>query len=445
MKTLLITVTAVLIITAATGGFFIVNLNRHINDLELDMTNTSSKLESKLDDTRSEFANEISLVNTAVEDTGSYLNEYITSTEDLLQTVEENIDENIAKLSSLDTKADITRNIIDDSVLRSKLLYDQVKESIVIISDGRSLLGSGFVTSHSQKDSPATVHRVWTAYHVVEGLTDVYMTYHDGRTWKASIRYCSEELDIALLGRISPIGYVASSELLKVSPTSLVDSDEVKPGDPVFVLGSPGDDETYRMGFKQTMTTGIISQINRCATIDGDFVTNLLQFDAPVNFGNSGSPLFNSEGHVIGLVVARINPLLGDGLGLAVTSNQLMKIAESSETPDPETPIILGVSSPSYPYPWTGITVEDISPADIYDSNNAVTSGAKVVEASGSARNAGIMVDDIIVRLGDMEIRDSDEFYCFVTEFYNIGDTVSIEIMRYETLMSLTVTIEEKP
>jgi S1-C subfamily serine protease len=404
-----------------------------------------STLESKLYDTRIDFTNEISLVNTAVEATGSSLKEYKTSTEDLLQTVEENIDENIAKLSKLDAKADITRNIIDDSVLRSKLLYDQAKEAIVIISDGQSLLGSGFVTSHSQRNSPATVHRVWTAYHVVEGLTDIYVTYHDGRTWKAGIRYCSEELDIAILGRIFPIEHVYTSEPISYTPTSLVDSGEVQPGDPVFVLGSPGDDETYRMGFKQTMTTGSISQINRCATIDGDFVTNMLQFDAPVNFGNSGSPLFNSEGHVIGLVVARINPLLGDGIGFAVTSNHLMKISESSETPDPETPIIPGVSSPSYPYPWTGITVEDISPSDIYDNNNSVTAGAKVIEVSGSARNAGVNVGDIVVGLDGMEVHNSDEFYCFITEFYNVSDTVLLEIIRYEMPMSVHVNVGVKP
>lgn len=445
MKALLIIITAVLVITAATGGYFIVNLNSQIDDLELDMMIMLSKMDSNLENMRTEFTNEIRDVNTTIEDTGSSLNAYITSTGDLMQTVEENVDENTAKISSLDAKADITRNIIDDSVLRSKLLYDQVKESIVMISDGQSLLGSGFVMSHSQRNSSATVNRVWTAYHVVEGLADIYVTYHDGRTWRAVVSYCSEELDIALLGRFFPIGHEHTAEPISYTPTSLADSVEVRPGDPVFVLGSPGDDEIYRMGFKQTMTTGIISQINRCATVQEDFVTNLLQFDAPVNFGNSGSPLFNLEGRVIGLVVARINPLLGDGIGMAVTSNQLMKIADSLETLDPETPTILGVSSPSYPYPWIGVVVEDISPADIYDSDNTVTSGSKVTEVSYPATNAGVMVDDVIVRLGDVEVRDSDEFYCFMTEYYNVGDTVLLEVIRNEVPMSLSVTVEEKP
>lgn len=445
MKILLIIVTAVLIITAATSGYFIVNLNSQIDNLELDMMNMLIKTDSKLEDMKSEFTNELRMVNASIVDTGSSLNEYMISTGELLQTVEENIDENTAKISSLDTRVDITRDIIDDSVLRSTLLYDQVKESIVMISDGQSLLGSGFVTSHSQRNGTSTINRVWTAYHVVEKLSEIYMTFHDGHTWKAMVKYYSEELDIAVLDWFYPVGYEHSTEPINLSSTSLADSVEVRPGDPVFVLGSPGDDETYRMGFKQTMTAGIISQINRCATIDGDLVTNLLQFDAPVNFGNSGSPLLNSEGRVIGLVVARMNPLLGDGIGLAVTSNQLIKIEESAAASDSETPIILGVSSPSYPYPWIGVDVEDISPADIYDSNNAVTSGAKIMEVSSPARNAGVMVDDIIVRLDDMEVHDSDEFYCFITEFYNVGDTVILEIMRDEVPMSLSVTVNEKP
>jgi serine protease Do len=195
------------------------------------------------------------------------------------------------------------------------------------------------------------------------------------------------------------------------------------------------------MGFKQTMTTGSISQVNRCVTIQENLITNLLQFDVPVNYGNSGSPLFNSEGHVIGLVVARINPLLGDGIGFAVTSNQLLKIEESLATSD--LPVV-GESCPTYPYPWTGIDVEDISPADIYDSNNAVTSGAKVGKVSHPASNAGVMVDDIIVKLGDMEVHDSDEFYCFMTEYYNVGDTVVLEILRDEVLMSVSVTVNVK-
>jgi S1-C subfamily serine protease len=292
---------------------------------------------------------------------------------------------------------------------------------------------------------------VVTAYHVVKGapivsgFPEIYITLYDGRTWKALFSGRSEDADIAIIAPITlPDRPLLSTDTLP--SVELSNSGDVKVGEAVFVMGSPGDDQDSRLGLSETMTTGVISQINRGATINGKYIADLLQFDAAANFGNSGSPLFNNNGEVIGVVIARVNPLLGDGISFAVKSSQITNVWSNF------TPGELGGRaltseefSPMYKYPWTGLTVRDITPREMFTVENALTAGAKVTGVAGPASDAGVKEGDIITKIDDRIIHDSDEFYSFLAEYYAPGDTILLEIMRGEEELSITLEVQEKP
>ncbi|GAI50687.1 unnamed protein product, partial [marine sediment metagenome] len=116
-------------------------------------------------------------------------------------------------------------------------------------------------------------------------------------------------------------------------------------------------------------------------------MANLIQFDAAVNFGNSGCPLLNSEGEVIGMVIARIEPNEGDGIYYAVSSNKLKRVTASL------------IAQGSFDYPWIGVGIANLTPQMVQTRALETTNGILVGEilAESPASAAGIEVDDIIM------------------------------------------------
>jgi S1-C subfamily serine protease len=174
-------------------------------------------------------------------------------------------------------------------------------------------------------------------------------------------------------------------------------------------------------------------------------MTNLLQIDAAVNFGNSGGPLFNSDGEVIGVVIARMDPRLGDGISFAVKSSQILKVW-SKVTPGELGGISLTAEafSPMYKYPWTGLTVRDNTPLEMLTITHILTAGAKVTGVTGPAIGAGVQTGDIITMIDNHQVNNSDEFYSFLAEYYAPGDTITLAIMRGEEELSITLELQEK-
>jgi len=449
MKIILIVLSVILAGVIGTGGYFIYSLTGQIDDLETDLAQSFDGLENTLNETAGRLAEaddglheELVLTNDALDGTKLSLTQYTETAGGRFTEIESDILGAGSQITNLQTFAEDTQNVLDSSVLQSRELYDKVHEAIVTISDGTHLLGSGFLVdeSYTGNTTPIDSNMIVTAYHVVEGMTTIYITLQDGTTYHGVFMAGSKEADIAFLSY--SFGSGPDLEIPDLPSVDLVDSRSVNVGDPVFIIGSPGDDEESRLlGLEGTITTGVISQINRAATIGEIRTANLLQFDAAVNFGNSGSPLFNANGDVIGVVIARISPIIGDGIGMAVTSNMIQKIAKcigafrggSSGHPTIE-----------YKYPWSGITAADISPEDVVTSNNIIVSGAKVTGISEPAMG-GIEVNDIITMIDNREVNNSDEFYSFLAEYYAPGDSITLEIIRGEEELSVTLELQEKP
>ena len=434
MKISIIILSCVLVISSTLSGIFIYNLNQQIYKLELNMESQFIDVDEQIEDTRNRFDEKLKVsedkFDLALASQSASLIDYKASTDNMVSIIQEDIFTTSSKLGGINTQISQIR----DSVLFSSDLYEKVKESVVTISYNGDLIGSGFYIEKS--------HSIVTAYHVVKKEDYLMARFCNGVNVKAFVVSYSEELDIAILrigfDSTGTIMNPGNSFFMQFNGVNLANSGDVKPGDPVFVIGSPGDDEEHRSGLEGTITSGIISQINRCSTIDGEFKTNLIQIDAAVNFGNSGGPLFNKKGEVIGMVIARMNPLIGDGIGMAVTSNQIQKVENSAVSFDPSTEIPIEPVD-KYQYPWSGITVIDNKEISVSYL------GAFVTAVNGPAINAGVQKGDVIISIDEFEIRNSDEFYCFLADYYDVGDTVTLKIKRGDENLDTNLVIQANP
>jgi S1-C subfamily serine protease len=165
--------------------------------------------------------------------------------------------------------------------------------------------GSGFVVSADGQ--------IVTNEHVVEGADSITVKFWNGKTYTARLVDSDASLDLAVLKVDAP-----SSQL---HPLTLADSSDVEVGDTVVAIGSP-------FGLQETVTTGIVSAVHRRITATNNaIITNAIQTDAAINHGNSGGPLLNAHGQVIG-VNSQIESDSGgnDGVGFAVSSNSVRQV-----------------------------------------------------------------------------------------------------------------------
>ncbi|GAB4528353.1 MAG: DegQ family serine endoprotease [Parvularculaceae bacterium] len=267
-------------------------------------------------------------------------------------------------------------------------------------------LGSGFVID------PGGI--IVTNNHVIEGADEITVTFGNGDTAQAELVGRDEATDLAVL-RVE-----VERELPYVE---WGDSDTARVGDWVLAIGNP-------FGLGQTVTAGIVSARSR--DIRATRYDEFIQTDASINQGNSGGPLFDLNGQVIGVNTAIISPSGGSiGIGFAVPSNlasrYVSQLIEYGET-------VRG---------WLGVTIEPVT-ADLAEAfgfdhpTGAVVTG---VTEGGPADEAGLEIGDVILRFGDREIENPRELSRIVAET-EPGDTVRIEILREERRRTLRATIE---
>jgi S1-C subfamily serine protease len=318
-----------------------------------------------------------------------------------------------SELEDLDERLGEAESKISRAAFDIGAIYERVIPAVVRIADGQSVAGSGFVYDDES--------HIVTAYHVVDSLSTIYVMMHDGRIFKATIVGQCEISDVAVLK-------LESDPSIEPLPTG--DSSLVRVGDPVAAIGSPGDSDEP-LGLRDTLTTGIISQVDRFIMVDSRAVANMLQFDAAVNFGNSGGPLFNSTGEVIGLVTARIDPVRGDGIYWAVSSNKMKRVADAI------------IASGSFAYPWIGVGIADLTPQEVEDIPLETTDGVRVtaIFPDSPADAAGIQSGDIIVGLDGMPVRDMDFLTSYLGEFMSPGDEVVLDIIRGVTPVQIAVEV----
>jgi serine protease Do len=270
-----------------------------------------------------------------------------------------------------------------------------------------SSIGSGFIIS---KDG-----LIVTNHHVIDDANDITISLHDGSKYKAKVIGIDKKTDVALL-KINP-----SKELKFVN---FGDSSLARIGEWVIVIGNP-----YGLG--GSVSLGIVSARGR--DINNGQNDEFIQTDAAINKGNSGGPMFNARGEVIGISTAIFSPSGGSvGIGFATPSNSVLQVVKQLRD---QGEVTRG---------WIGVSVQDIS-EDIADSMKLENNkGAFVVEVikDGPADKAGLLPTDIILKFEDQDIEDMKFLPKAVAKF-PVGKIAKLQILRQGKIKNLKIVIEK--
>ena len=254
-------------------------------------------------------------------------------------------------------------------------------------------IGSGFIINEEGY--------ILTNYHVVKGAQEISVTLSNDVTTTAQIVNYDENQDVAMIK--------ITDESVKIPATvELGDSDSLQPGEEVIAIGTPLSTE-----LSSTVTKGIISATSRSVAVESGVTMNLIQTDAAINAGNSGGPLVNTKGEVVGINSSKISGEAVEGIGFSIPINDIKDKIESLSKP------ILNL----------GISVRTIDEALSKQLN--MEQGLYVVEVTefSSAEKAGLKAGDIIVKADGNRITTFDEFKA-VKNGKEEGDEISLEVIR---------------
>ena len=267
-----------------------------------------------------------------------------------------------------------------------------------------SSLGSGFVI-----DPDGTVV---TNNHVIEGADDIEVIFADGSKLKAELVGADTKTDLAVL-KVNP------PAPLKAVPFG--DSETMRIGDWVMAIGNP-------FGLGGSVTVGIISARGR--DIQSGPYDNFIQTDAAINRGNSGGPLFNMKGEVIGINTAIISPSGGSiGIGFAVPTEMAVSVIDQLRE--------FGETRRG----WLGVRIQDVTEDMAEALGLASTEGAMVSDVpEGPAMEAGMKAGDVIVSFDGREVQDTRQLVRIVGNT-EVGKSVRVVVNRNGTTETLKVTL----
>src|SRR6202161_331271 len=266
-------------------------------------------------------------------------------------------------------------------------------------------LGSGFIIDSSGV--------VITNNHVVGDANDIVVIFTDGRKLKARVIGKDPKVDVAVLK-------VESDKPLKV--VKFGDSDKARVGDGLMPVGNPS-------GLGETVTAGILSARNR--NIESGPYDDFLQTDASINKGNSGGPLFNMQGEVIGINTAILSPSGGSiGIGFATPSDTVQPVIEQLEK--------YGETHRG----WLGVRIQPVDDGIAESLQLGTARGALVagIDDNGPAKPAGLLAGDVIVKFDGKDIKESRDLPRLVASL-PVGKQVEVVIMRKGQELTKTVTL----
>jgi serine protease Do len=266
-------------------------------------------------------------------------------------------------------------------------------------------LGSGFVIDSSGI--------VVTNNHVIGDANDIQVIFADGSRLKAEIVGKDSKIDLAVL-RVKPDK--------PLHAVRFGDSEGLRPGDWVMAIGNP-------FGLGGSVTAGIVSARGR--NIDSGPYDNYIQTDASINKGNSGGPLFNMDGEVIGINTAILSPTGGSvGIGFAVPASTAVPVIEQLRE--------FGETRRG----WLGVRIQNVDEPTAEALNLGTPRGALVagVDDKGPAKPAGLEVGDVIVRFDNREVKDSRDLPRIVANT-PVGKSVDVVVVRKGQEMTRQVTL----
>ncbi len=264
---------------------------------------------------------------------------------------------------------------------------------------------------------------VLTNNHVVEGTQGVNIILSDGTQEKATIVGTDPYSDIAVLKANGKVPAVAT----------LGNSDVLQPGESVIAIGSPLGD------FKNTVTVGVVSATGRSLdTGKGYQIEGLIQTDAAINQGNSGGPLVDLAGEVIGINTLIVRNTgtgsVAEGLGFSIPIDTAQAVAQQI------------IQKGYFSHPYLGIGYQPITPEIAAAYNLSVQWGAYVTSVSPAspASQAGIQQGDILTSIGTVNL-DATNSYLNTLFTYKAGDQITVGLLRNGQTMQVKVTLGEAP
>ena len=297
-------------------------------------------------------------------------------------------------------------------------IYNRTKNSVVLVNAGDKL-GSGFVYYAGE-----SLGYIVTNHHVVEGSTQITVNFFiDGKIVVVPAEVKGEDIysDLAVLQ------FEIDSLPRKPDPLIVGDSTKLLVGEPVYAIGNP-------FGLEGSMTAGIVSQVGRVLRL-GDLgvpepwgnysVADVIQFDAAVNPGNSGGPLLNSLGEVVGVTFAietteKVKAFIG--IGYAISSWIMKRVVNSI------------INTGNYTHPLVGVG---------YDPN--YIGGILIMNVTGEpAKNAGLEIGDIIIEVDGLLINRAEDLLIYLERYKSPGEVIHLKVLRDNTTFETDLTLGER-
>lgn len=289
-----------------------------------------------------------------------------------------------------------------------------VQESVFDGAEAIEGVGSGVVVHESGY--------ILTNDHVVGGKpSDITVIFADGLELEGETLWSDPTLDLAVVkvdGANLPIAKLGDSERLMV-------------GEPAIAIGTP-----LGLQFQHTVTSGIISALNRTIEIPTErgqnFMEDLIQTDASINLGNSGGPLINIDGEVVGINTVKISS--AEGIGFAIPIDVAKPIIKHF------------IEEGSFVTPYIGVVGFDREIAKFYKKVGDIEEGVYVIDIDrrGPGFRAGIRRDDIITSIEDTSVTNMLDLRKVIYS-YGVGDSIRVEVLRGNRRHIFNVELEKKP
>jgi putative serine protease PepD len=294
--------------------------------------------------------------------------------------------------------------VASGSPLSVNSIYQRAYRGVIEITvrtAGGSAEGSGFVYDSSG--------RIVTNQHVVDGAQSISVRFWNGKTYSAKLVGSDSSTDLAVIKVNAP-----DSQLY---PLTLGSSSKLGVGDPVVAIGSP-------FGLEETVTSGIVSALHRSIDSPANFaISDTIQTDAAINHGNSGGPLLNAQGQVIG-VNAQIRSDSGDnaGVGFAIPSDTVRSIAGQL------------ISNGKAVHAYLGVSLD----------GSASSARVADVRPGTPAAKANLRAGDVITAIGNTSVSSAEELTRAI-DAHKPGETVTVKISRGGNTVTAQVTLASRP
>ena len=345
-----------------------------------------------------------------------------------LDIMDTSLTDQASEIKDLQNQLEIFDVVNQTGLMSWPTIYNQLKKSVVLIQTDLGL-GSGFV--YDLKGHIVTNH------HVIEGASTIQVTFLDGNITLATIVGMDIYSDLAVIK--------VDSEVTTLTPVVLGSSSELTVGEPIAAMGNP-------FGLSDTLTVGIVSSLKRTLDAIGRYlIIDVIQIDAAVNPGNSGGPLVNVKGQVVGVNTA-IESETGSftGIGFAVPSDTVKREIDDL------------IETSSYKHPYLGISILEVNIAiadvigletpqgilivEIISGSPADLAGLRSGEENELVDGQEIMLGgDVITDVNDLPVITMNDLVVYMERNTRPGESVDLGIIRDGQELILPVILGERP